>query len=137
LKSVFEIPILKWEPTKIVWPEVFSTSTSTVRRPAFKTIVPSPSRHSPGFISSLLSWPDRPFNVQHARAIAEQTLNFDCSNQFSDALQNIILGEGALSDSHDLLVRSAATGCFVHLVADERQRFGMGQFPAFGVPPAG
>jgi hypothetical protein len=75
--------------------------------------------------------------VQDAHAVAEEAFDLERANQLGNAFEYLVLGESSPADRENLVIGGTAASCFVHLVADQRDRFRVVQAPALGQPAAG
>src|SRR2546429_4027592 len=115
----------KWkcEPIWIGRSPVLVTVRSTVRRPWFAMMSPSPSRYSPGITVGLLA--NRMVNGDKLGAVGKGALDLHLLEHLRHSLHHAVAAEDVEACRHQVGDAPAVSNPLENLGGDQRQRFGI------------
>src|SRR5437870_2031324 len=126
----------KWkcEPIWIGRSPVLVTVRSTVRRPWFAMMSPSPSRYSPGITVGLLA--NRMVNGDELGAVGKGALDLHLLEHLRHSLHHAVAAEDVEARRHQVGDAPAVANPLENLGGDQRQRFGVVELETATTSPA-
>src|SRR5262245_35906263 len=113
---------------------VFVTVSSTVRRPSFATISPSPSTYSPGV--TLVSSANGVMNGDELSAVGKRPFDLNFFEHLRHALHHVVAAEHGEPGFHQLGHTPAVADALEDLGRDERERLRVIELEAASAPAA-
>src|SRR6185369_4719456 len=115
----------KWkcEPTWIGRSPVLVTTSSTVARPAFATMSPSPRTYSPGITG--FSSADRTVDGDQLGPVGERALDLHLVDHLGDAFHDVVAAEDGQPGLHQIGHGAAISDAFQGLGRDEGDGLGV------------
>src|SRR5256885_50403 len=113
---------------------VSATVRSSVRRPWFAMMSPSPSRYSPGITVGLLA--DRMMNGDELGAVGKGALDLHLLEHLRHSLHHVVAAEDVEAGRHQVGDAPAVANPLQNFGGDQRQRFGVVQLETAATSPA-